>query len=108
MARAFYQVEEFDNSLESELKVFEHEPHNAESAFKIGNIFSDKGNYTEASKYFKKMLDIDPTNTTAYYEQAFALTNIHLNHEAIKNLFKVIDLDPKYQKAYFILGYNYN
>ena len=26
MARAFYQVEEFDNSLESELKVFEHEP----------------------------------------------------------------------------------
>ena len=52
-------------------------------------------------------MDIDPTNTMAYYEKAFALTNIRFYHEAIKNLLKVIDMDPKYQKAYFYLGYNY-
>ena len=59
-----------------------------------GNQLSNVGNYTEATTYFDRAINIQPNNTDALYGKGLALDNFGNHKNAIDIYNKILSIDP--------------
>ena len=74
----------------------------ADKYIKSGIQFHDKGKYEEASRQYKKALEIEPENSMALYELAFTYMRAKKNKECIEVAQKGLKLKSKLQKKFNI------
>jgi len=70
----------------------------------LGLIHRDTGKYEEAVKEFRQALQLDPENSDAYREMAWAYEKLGRREEAEASLKKAIELKPDYWAGYSHLG----
>lgn len=73
----------------------------------IGEAYMSKDNFTEAEKYFKMSIEIDPADHALAYNVAEILFNINKVDEAVKYYLLAADIKPDWPKSYLKLGYAY-
>ena len=59
-----------------------------------------EGLYEHALEEYDKAIELDPTDTVAYYDRAIGYRYLGENQLALKDLDKALDLDPKFARAY--------
>jgi len=79
----------------------------ADSYYELGLSCQKSGQYKEAIKAFKKVLDLEPGDVEAYYAIGWNYLKLNQHTEAIEALNQVIRLDPKYCEAYILRGTSY-
>ncbi|MCE1168553.1 MAG: tetratricopeptide repeat protein [Sphingobacteriia bacterium] len=68
----------------------------------LGSIYSTiTGQYEKSIPLFKRAIEVDPKNTAAYVNLAFAYRQTGKINEALETYSQVITIDPKKLKAYF-------
>ncbi|MEM9275243.1 MAG: tetratricopeptide repeat protein [Cyanobacteria bacterium P01_F01_bin.143] len=77
---------------------------NINQLFQHGNAAQDRGDYSEAERIFRQVIEINPNDATAYNELGIALRKQGELEEAIANHQKAIQLNPNYANAYNNLG----
>lgn len=75
------------------------------AAHSLGVLYIDKGNYTEAEKWFKKAYDINDSYATQYYfHMGYIALRRNDSRSAESYLKKSIEYDGTNRKAYYLLG----
>ena len=72
--------------------------------FGLGNLNMMKRNYRVAEENYKKVLNLNPAFSLAYFNLAIMYSTTD-PAEAKRNLEKTIGLSPKFAHAYYVLGY---
>ncbi|MGE5342240.1 MAG: tetratricopeptide repeat protein [Candidatus Omnitrophota bacterium] len=73
----------------------------------MGDVYMRQNKFTQASEYFKKSIDISPTDYTLPYNVAEVLFAAGKTDEAIPYYQMAIKIKPDWPKAYMQLGYAY-
>jgi len=70
----------------------------------MGEALAAKGDYSKAIEYFKKAIEIAPTDAWTYYN--LGTTYFHLNNPEIAKSYynKALDLEPNFSEALYNLG----
>lgn len=66
-----------------------------------------KGNYDEAIRYFKKAIDLNPSDAESYYSRGTAYFHKGQNDEAISDYTMALEINPGDAKAYYNRGIAY-
>ncbi len=85
----------------------EYSEENAESYYKTGNEYYEKGNFDLAVEYYNKAIEADPMFDKAYYNRGLAYACKEEYDKAIEDINKMIELKPNFAEAYYILGLAY-
>ncbi|HUV60212.1 MAG TPA: tetratricopeptide repeat protein [Desulfatiglandales bacterium] len=72
--------------------------------FEMGSKLFKEGNYEEAIKYFKKIIDISPNMAMAYYNLGLSYLRTGNIEEALSSLKRALELKPDMVITYFALG----
>ncbi len=73
----------------------------------IGNLYLSKGDMNKAQGYFKKSVDLDPTDAILAYNVAEIYYNNQKTKEAIDYYNKALQIKPKWYEMYTKIGYAY-
>ena len=90
-----YQTAKNRFNIISQRKVVQKEPYNALAWGKLGKYFLRNYEYKEATKAFKKALDIDSGLAKAYYNLGISYINEEKYVEAITEFQKAFKLEPE-------------
>jgi serine/threonine protein kinase/Tfp pilus assembly protein PilF len=102
-AWSFYQVRQFENSLEKALEIIELDEHYAQGYLQAGNVLVELGRAEEAVEMCRQAIRIMPDAALALYALCFALGRAGREKEARQYLDHVKDLAAKsYVKPYFL------
>ena len=89
-----------DKALELLNKKTEKDPGHIYSINQLGVIFFQSGDYQKALEYFKKHLELEPSNAIAYDNLGFALEKLNEPREAAKTYLNGVSCDVSfYEKA---------
>ena len=72
--------------------------------FDRGYQASQKGDYTEAIRFYEKSIELDPEFVDTHNNLGYVLNNMERYEEAKQFLQKAVELDPAYAYAYHNLG----
>jgi tetratricopeptide (TPR) repeat protein len=98
-------------ALDAFTKAYEANPTNKEIIFSLGDMYDKLKNFSEAEKYFLKILDLEPNNMGNYYVVAefykrYAGENEALRAKAESMYLRRIELDPENPQGYaYIANY---
>jgi len=67
----------------------------------------DSGNYEESIEYYKKAIELSPSNATYYYYRGVSLSMLSRNEDSILDFDTAIVLSPDYGEAYFERAYSH-
>lgn len=86
-------------------KAYEAEPSNKEIIFSLGDMYDKLRNFSEAEKYFLRILDLEPSNMGNYYVVAefykrYAGEKEELRAKAESMYLRRIELDPENPQGY--------
>jgi tetratricopeptide (TPR) repeat protein len=100
-ARATYQAERPDDTLEFLLRANTLQPDNLEPVIALGNVNYDTGNYTAAEKWYTAALAKKPDDINLRTELGltFLLRNPPDNERALAEFRRSLQLDPKHELA---------
>ncbi len=73
----------------------------------LGEAYMAQEKFREAEEYFKKSMEIDPTDYALAYNVAEILFNMNKVDEAIKYYETAIKIKPEWPKSYLKIGYAY-
>ena len=77
----------------------------AEVAGEIGDIYLARGDYDQASKYYKTSFSLSPAYEEDYnYKMGIISTATNNPQTAEQYLLRVIELNPRQRNAYYVLG----
>ncbi len=98
-------MEVANKALEAFTKAYEAEPTNKEIIFSLGDMYDKQKKFSEAEKYFLKILDLEPSNMGNYYVVAefykrYAGENEALRAKAESMYLRRIELDPENPQGY--------
>lgn len=79
----------------------------AQSNYRLGLIYEQKGKTAEAMASYRQALEIDPSLTAAYLNLGIILSREGNYAQAEQQLLKAVKQDPGYAKAYYNLGLVY-
>jgi len=80
-----------------------HQRH-IENLYNKGLDFYNQKNYTEAEKYYKNILTLQPEFKYAHNSLGLTLKKLNKLQEAESSFLQAIKLDPEYKEAYINLG----
>ena len=78
--------------------------HTAEEALQHGIAFHQSGQLDEAIRWYRKVLEIQPENTTALSNMGLVLQSTGKLEEAVASYQKTIAIKPDFAEAYYNLG----
>jgi tetratricopeptide (TPR) repeat protein len=84
LGKAYYELEDYGQSVEFLGKASREEPANAEAPYLIGRAFVEMSNYKMAVPYFEQAINIDTTKFSWVYELALIYSAIPDDRTAIK------------------------
>ena len=101
VARASYQAERPDDTLEFLLRANTLQPDNLDPVIALGNVNYDTGNYTAAEKWYTAALAKKPDDINLRTELGltFLLRNPPDNERALAEFRRTLQLDPKHELA---------
>ncbi|MDD3051966.1 MAG: tetratricopeptide repeat protein, partial [Candidatus Cloacimonetes bacterium] len=70
-----------------------------------GIELNNEGKYEEAIDQYENSLNIDPDDSTTWYEKAYSLINLNRFDEALEACEKSLELDSDDEKAWYLKGY---
>ncbi len=98
----FFSIGELKSAQEEYIKLLKY-PMDKENAKEIMNnigvVYENQGEFYEAEKWYKKVLELDPEFEKAYYNLAVVYWKIGRYKDAIKMFTKVVQLNPQNVEA---------
>jgi tetratricopeptide (TPR) repeat protein len=80
------------------------DPLNANSAYELGEIHRDAGEFSDAEKYFERALENYPNFEQAHLGLAAALTSVQKPDQALPHLQRAISLNPENEVSWYRLA----
>jgi cytochrome c-type biogenesis protein CcmH/NrfG len=74
-------------------------PEDTETRLALGKLYFLSSQFEEAASCYRKLLELDPRNVSAYYNLAVALIAQKKAEEAKEAFQKVLELDPENKAA---------
>lgn len=93
-----------NESRQSCQKALDLDTNAAEGHLCLGTLYAGSGSYESAIAEFERVLEIEPTNDSAYRELGFAYERLNDLRRAEKTYQRAIDLRPAYWAGYNWLG----
>jgi len=75
--------------------------------YKMGNAYSNKGEYDNAIKAYQKTIKFNPQDNEAYYDIGYTYCKKGEYDKAIEAYQKAIEINPQNDKAYYCMGIAY-
>lgn len=102
-------MQKADKALGSFIKAYENDPSNKDIIFSLGDMYDKLRNFSEAEKYYLKILELEPANMGNYYVVAefykrYAGENEALRAKAESMYLRRIELDPENPQGYAYLA----
>ncbi len=105
LGSAFYDLEDFDNSLVVYRRALELEPENAKIHCNLGYLYWGMENITEAIKEYELSIKYDPEYEITYNNLGVIYLDDLAHIDKAKDCFeKAIELNPNYALAYYNLA----
>ena len=89
---AYFNLQEYDLSIESLNKVLELEDGYAEAYFQRGNIYLVRKEYQKAVEDYSKVIELQTAGDTVYFNRAVARLHLELIEEAKGDFEKVVEI----------------
>jgi predicted Zn-dependent protease len=80
------------------------DPLNANSAYELGEIHRDAGEFSDAEKYFERALENYPNFEQAHLGLAAALTSVQKPDQALPHLQRAISMNPENEVSWYRLA----
>lgn len=87
------RAREFDAACDYGLQALEQQPHNAATAYNLGNACALAGRQEDALRYFRRALELKPGMIEAYANMANTLRDMGRSEEAMGYYVKLFDSD---------------
>ena len=94
----------FDQAMLELRRCVELDPENTSDLIKIGEYEQIKNLHLMAIKTFTKVVDIDPTNSTAYHGRGVSHAALLRDQESVRDLSQAIHLNPESAVSFFHRG----
>ena len=105
LADSYQKAKEFQQAVDTYVKVIALVPDDASLHNNLGTVYADMGKLPEAQAEFDKAAQLDPAGASRYYFNIGAIMyNAGKMDEALAAFKKVIAADPNNAEAYFLEG----
>ena len=102
IAVSYSCMNKHDNALDAYKKAVSNdlnESFNADTYFKIGQIYHERNNFKEAIAYFNKAIQTDPFNANFHFNKAESLKGLKRYEEAINSFTSAVNIKPDFTEA---------
>ena len=99
MGSAFYDLNNYEESLKSYDEAIELEPKFSMAWYNKGVLLGKQGKYNEAIECYEAAIRFDPQYAKAWYSKGFTLNKLCNSLEAIQCYNEASKLNPRYAKA---------
>jgi len=106
-ARALYEAERFDDSIEFLLRANTIQPSNVEPVVALGHVNSDAANFTTAAQWYAAALEMNPENVSVRAD----LARVHLLNKppdydrAVAELRRAVERDARHEPSLQLLTF---
>lgn len=106
---SYYQAQAGDakSSVKTLEKLQRLDPHNPDTIYYLALGYEQSGKLRQATRWFKKYLDLKQGDAFAHFELATILDRLGRFQEAVPHLLTAIELKPDYDTALNYLGYSW-
>jgi tetratricopeptide (TPR) repeat protein len=100
LARAYQLVNNFDSAFVCFLKVHEMDSTLSKATLGIALLADEKGDFNTATKYYEKIIRINPYVKEAYANLSFLYFRLGMNEKSIETNKKAIAYNPNWSDPY--------
>lgn len=98
------QMEQVKQELAALKKAIEEDPRNATALARLGNMYMDAGMFDKSADYYRRALEVEPSNVNLRTDMGTCLRQLGKPKEALREFLDSVEQDPKHWKGWFNIG----